>query len=68
MKSKKIKKMPDLNNLTTIELLEGLAQYVHTSGQAIYAEIMSRKVEASDADDTPSSRGGIRPYNAPVVP
>lgn len=70
----KRKKMPSIEDKTTIELLEQIAQGMLSQPQSeALNELNARIVKQGDADDyvnannVPEMRGGIRPYHLPHV-
>lgn len=60
--------MPNLNNLTTMELLDELDGFVDGSAQEVVDELKSREILSTDSDASVKHTGGIRPTNVPIVP
>lgn len=59
--------MPNIQNFTTVELLDALSQYVAPAGDVLFEELSSREIKENDEDDTEFHRGGIRPSHQPLV-
>ena len=54
-------------NMSTMELLNELQQYILNPGMQYYNELLNREIKEEDDDDTEQHRGGVRPYHAPLV-
>lgn len=57
-----------MEELTTIQLLDIIANIEAANWTMALQELESRVIQENDADDTPQHRGGIRPTHAPIVP
>ena len=64
----KFKKMPSIENQTTMQLLAIVESNTLQPGLAALNELKAREIKQGDSDNTAQVKGGLRPEHVPRVP